>query len=234
MNVRMKNKYINLIFKPMMTYKDIFEMCKFAYENKYRSVTVPPFLVEKLTDVYSERNEKPLKICSTVGSENIDHYSKIDQFRRLSNSGTKEIEIIISVIMIKSQDWRSIKDELYSWNSHNRLWDSKIKIGLSIKYLTKDEVTKMIKMILNMDIFYLNISIEKLDKENENMIKLIKKLVKCDIMLEVSGDILQKDAVKLLRMGVNVIGTCNIFDNYNKNQKNKKKLEIIEEDEILI
>lgn len=207
------NKYTDLtILKPSASLNDVRKICKIANEKGYRSVCIPPCFV---SEMYSEFKE--LKITSVVAFPlgQIKLHNKIEEYRKLSLEGAKELDIVLSINQIKSGNWNIVRDEVKSLSSHTKLWSAKIKVIIETCYLTESEIIEVCEICRNIG----NILAVKTSTgfgsrgASVEDIKLMRKTLGDKIMIKASGGIQTKEqALELIKAGANIIGTSSIFD----------------------
>lgn len=208
----MLENYIDLtILRADACYEDVKKICKIVQDKGYRSACIPPIYVN---DIKKEFGKK-IKICSVVGFPlgNIDLYHKIEEYRELSKAGVDELDIVLSIGLIKSGRWDIIQDEIASLSNHVEFWHTPIKLILEVCYLTDEEIIKICRMCEMYNILALKTST---GYGNRGVlvkdVKLMRTYLRHGINIKASGGIkTEKQAFDLIEAGANIIGTSKVF-----------------------
>jgi deoxyribose-phosphate aldolase len=206
----MLNNYIDLtILRPDATYDDVVKICETVLKKGYRSACIPPLFVENIKNKF-----KNIKLTSVVAFPlgHISLQQKIEEYRKLSTY-CDELDIVISISLVKTSDWKKIENEIYSLSNHVNFWHTQIKLIIETCYLTKDEIHKICNICNGCRGIYAIKTSTGFGKRGATVedIKLIKKYWKGEI--KASGGIKTKEqALELIKAGATIIGTSTIFE----------------------
>lgn len=130
------------LLKPNTTVQDITNLCREAEKHELKAVCIPPYYVEFASKQLT--GAKPL-VCTVVGFPMgySSIASKVEEIRRAIDQGVSEIDAMINVSAVKSQDWNYVKNEIESLTTAVHLKGKVIKLIFETGLLTKEEIKKL-------------------------------------------------------------------------------------------
>lgn len=106
------NLYIDhTILKPEATKDEIHKLCQEALEHQFASVCIQPTWVKKASEWLKGSQ---VKVCSVVGFPLGANTSETKAFeaRQLVENGAQEIDMVINLGALKSQDYNKVKQDI--------------------------------------------------------------------------------------------------------------------------
>jgi len=130
------------LLKPNTTIQDITNLCKEAEKHELKAVCIPPYYVELAAKQLA--NTRCL-VCTVAGFPMgySSIASKVEEIRRAVDQGASEIDVMINVSAVKSNDWNYVRNEIESLTTAVHLKGKVIKLILETGLLTKEEIKKL-------------------------------------------------------------------------------------------
>jgi deoxyribose-phosphate aldolase len=136
------NKYIDhTALKADTTYAQIEKLCAEAREYDFFSVCVNSYFVKKAVSLL---NGSSVKVCTVVGFPLGASTMETKRFEamRAVTEGAKEIDMVINVSAVKSQDWQYVLDDMSSLAKVTHQQGALLKVILETCLLNEDEKRK--------------------------------------------------------------------------------------------
>ena len=188
--------------------EDIERICQEAQQYQFAAVCVPPFFVKKAAQLLQNSKTKvatvigfPLGYSSTP--------AKIEEIKRAIDDGADEIDAVINICALKSQNWNYLRNDIDSMTTATHLKGKQIKLILETGLLSEKEIEQLCEMALDIKPNYLKTStgFNGVGAELEK-VRLIKRLVGSSIAIKASGGIRNlHDALAFVEAGAKRIGT---------------------------
>jgi len=212
------------LLKPDVTEDSIRQLCEEAKEFNFYSVCVNPTYVSL---AYSILSNTEVKICSVIG---FPLGASTPEVKALEaeiaiNNGANEIDMVINIGALKSQNYELVKKDIYEVLRRARSNQKYIVVKVIIEsgLLSKYEKERACKLIKESGANFIKTSTGfNAQGATVSDVKLLKKCIGSSIKLKASGGIRSfYDAIKLINAGADRIGTSSgilIMEQYsNKN-----------------
>ncbi|MFN8296514.1 MAG: deoxyribose-phosphate aldolase [Chitinophagales bacterium] len=203
------SKYIDhTLLKATATENDIIQLCNEAKEYHFYAVCVNSCYVPLCRDTL---HGSEIKIASVIGFPlgAMDTASKISEAKNAIKNGADEIDMVINIGFLKTQQYDLVENEIRQIKSQI---DNKIlKVIIETCYLTDDEkkIATMIVVNAGADFVKTSTGFGTGGATLED-IAIIKSITQNKIQIKASGGIRDfETAKKYIEIGVTRIGTSN-------------------------
>lgn len=202
------NQFIDhTALKPETTFKQIEQLCSEAREYDFFSVCVNSYYVKKAVSLL---NGSKVKVCTVVGfplGANTMETKRFEAMKAIAE-GASEIDMVINISAIKSQDWKYVQDDMSSLAQVVHQQGGLLKVILETCLLTDEEKRKACELAVLSKVDFVKTSTgfstggAKLED-----IKLMKSIVG-NLGVKASGGIKDAEtARKMIEAGANRLGT---------------------------
>lgn len=152
------NKYIDhTALKADTTASQIEKLCAEAREYDFYSVCVNSYFVKKAIALL---NGSTVKVCTVVGFPLGASTMETKRFEAMKavTEGASEIDMVINVSAIKSQDWQYVLDDMSSLARVTHQQGALLKVILETCLLTEDEKRKACELALKAGVDFVKTS----------------------------------------------------------------------------
>lgn len=201
------------LLKPDTTRDSVVQLCEEAKKYKFCSVCVNPSYVSLASSLLSGTD---IKVCSVIGfplGASTPEVKALEAERAISN-GASEVDMVVNIGALKSNDYELIKREISEVVERVRTCqkDIIVKVIIETGLLTKDEKELACKLIKDAGANFVKTSTGfNASGATVSDIKLLKKVIKklgLNIKVKASGGIRTfREAIKLIKVGADRIGT---------------------------
>jgi len=215
------------LLKPDTTEDSIKGLCQEAKEFKFYSVCVNPTYTSLASSILRETE---VKICSVIGfpfGASAPEVKALETEITISN-GASEIDMVINIGALKSQDYELVKKDISEVVRRARASqkDIVVKVIIETGLLSKYEKERACKLVKESGANFVKTSTGfNTTGATVSDVKLLKKCVGPSIKVKASGGIRSfRDAIKLIKAGADRIGTSSgvlIMEQYSNKYKNR-------------
>lgn len=204
------NQYIDHTnLKADATFDQIKKLVDEAVENDFYSVCVNSSYVKFIRDY-----NKDIKIAAVVGFPlgAMTKDAKVFEAKEAIRDGACEIDMVINVGRLKSEDYFYVEDEIRAIKE--AIGDNVLKVIIETCLLTEDEKIKACKLALNAGADFVKTSTGfSTGGATVADIKLMKEAVEGKIKVKASGGIhTREEALALIEAGADRIGASKSID----------------------
>ncbi|MEO0340891.1 MAG: deoxyribose-phosphate aldolase, partial [Bacteroidota bacterium] len=141
------------------TTSDVIRLCEEAIHYGFASVCIPPFFVQNAVQFLKSKGSK-IPVATVVGFPMgyATTASKIEEIKRAIDDGAHEIDAVINVSAIKSQNWTYVRNDMYSMTTAVGLKGKKIKIIIETSLLELGEIDQLCELALEIKPHFLKTS----------------------------------------------------------------------------
>ncbi|MFK8102928.1 MAG: deoxyribose-phosphate aldolase [Saprospiraceae bacterium] len=193
--------------KANCTVAQIQTICEEAVNYKFKAVCIPPYYVK---DAVKALNDSPIKIATVIGFPL--GYSataaKVEEIKRAINDGAHELDVVINICAVKSQDWAYVKNDIDSMTRSAHLKGKIVKVILETGLLTKEEIKKLCVICSELEADYVKTSTGfNGEGVSVEMVRFLKQSLSPSVKIKASGGIRdQSTARQLVEAGANRLG----------------------------
>lgn len=195
------------ILKPNCTKADIERICEEAALYQFPTVCIPPFFVKDAANILED---KLVKVGTVIGFPM--GYSttaaKVEEIKRSINDGADEVDVVVNVCAIKSEQWNYVRNDIDSATRAVHLKGKVIKIILETCLLTASEIKRVCDFCTEIGVDYVKTSTGFNGEGATNeTVAYLKSLLPSNIKIKASGGIKsQNQAIELIEAGANRLG----------------------------
>jgi deoxyribose-phosphate aldolase len=202
------NKFIDhTALKPETTLKQIEKLCGEAREHDFFSVCVNSYYVKKSFELL---NGSSVKVCTVVGFPLGASTMETKRFEAMKAvaEGAKEIDMVINVSAMKSNDWQYVLDDMASLAQVTHNQGALLKVILETCLLTEDEKRKACELAVKAGVDFVKTSTGfSTGGATIEDVKLMRSLVG-NMGVKASGGIRDAEtALKMIEAGATRLGT---------------------------
>jgi deoxyribose-phosphate aldolase len=193
--------------KAETTSSQIEKLCAEAREYEFFSVCVNSYFVKKAVSLL---NGSSVKVCTVVGFPLGASTMETKRFEAMKavTEGAKEIDMVINVSAMKSQDWQYVLDDMSSLAKVTHQQGALIKVILETCLLTEDEKRKACELAVKAGVDFVKTSTGfSTGGATIEDVKLMRSIVG-NLGVKASGGIRDAEtARKMIEAGATRLGT---------------------------
>jgi deoxyribose-phosphate aldolase len=202
------NQYIDhTALKAETTSSQIEKLCAEAREYEFFSVCVNSYFVKK---AFSLLNGSSVKVCTVVGFPLGASTMETKRFEAMKavTDGASEIDMVINVSAIKSQDWQYVLDDMSSLAKVTHQQGALLKVILETCLLTEEEKRKACELAVKAGVDFVKTSTGfSTGGATIEDVKLMRSIVG-NLGVKASGGIRDAEtARKMIEAGATRLGT---------------------------
>ncbi|MEZ5058042.1 MAG: deoxyribose-phosphate aldolase [Saprospiraceae bacterium] len=195
------------ILKPDCSLKEVQALCKEAANHGFAAVCVPPFYVRESKNYLSDSE---VKVATVIGFPM--GYSgtaaKVEEIKRAIDDGADELDVVVNICAIKSNNWNYVKNDIDSVTRACHLKGKVIKLIIETSLLSENEIEKVCKVCIDSGVNFVKTSTGFQGGATAEAVSLLRKILPESIKIKASGGIRTKeDAEKMISCGAERIGT---------------------------
>ena len=197
------------ILKPDCTLDDIRRLCEEAVQYNFYGVCVPPYFVKEAARLLNEQAKVVTVVGFPMGYSNVP--AKVEEVKRALDEEADEIDAVVNICAIKSNNWNYIKNEVDSVARAVSMRGKVLKLIIETGLLTKAEMKQVIKIAEDNDVQFIKTSTGfNGDGATVEIVKFLRENLNPKVKLKASGGIKSFEmAEKLIHAGADRIGTSN-------------------------
>jgi len=197
------------LVKATATKSDVEKLCKEAIKYGFGCVVVNPTYVKIASHLLERSN---VKVCSTVGfpfGVALPEIKALEAVKAVED-GASELDMVINLGALKSQDYELVKRDITSVVDVKRLYEDVIvKVIIETSQLTTEEKITACRLAKEAGADFVKTSTGLLGKgATVEDVKLMRQVVGSGMGVKASGGIRNyADAVAMIEAGANRVGT---------------------------
>lgn len=197
------------ILKPDCTLDDIRRLCEEALQYNFYGVCVPPYFVKDAARFLNEQAKVVTVVGFPMGYSNVP--AKVEEVKRALDEEADEIDAVVNICAIKSNNWNYIKNEVDSVARAVSMRGKVLKLIIETGLLTKAEMKQVIKIAEDNDVQFIKTSTGfNGDGATVEIVKFLRENLNPKVKIKASGGIKSFEmAEKLIHAGADRIGTSN-------------------------
>ncbi|WP_194768519.1 deoxyribose-phosphate aldolase [Tamlana sp. I1] len=194
------------LLKATATKNDIIQLCEEAKTHHFYSVCVNSCYVSLAKQTLAGSQ---VKVCCVIGFPlgAMSTESKVSEAKEALKNGTVEIDMVMNIGLLKSQDYDAVKNDIEAVKSV--MPNNILKVILETCYLDDSEIIKASTLAIEAGADFIKTSTGFGTRgANSNDIKLMKSVCKNGTKIKASGGIKDAEtALHYINMGVKRLGT---------------------------
>lgn len=235
-------KYIDhSLLHPTMTDKELEEGCAVALKYNTASVCIKPYAVKKAASLLLSSE---VAVCTVIGFPHGSNTNtiKIEETIEACNNGAIEIDMVVNIGKVLSEDWEYVSKEIDSINTACKKNGATLKVIFENDFLNKDQKIKLCEICSKIGVAFVKTSTGYgYVKQDNGMfltrgatledIKIMKEHCSPEVKIKAAGGIRTLgDMLKAIDAGASRIGataTATILEEVNSipNSTNKNHLQ---------
>jgi deoxyribose-phosphate aldolase len=197
------------LVKPTATEREVAKLCEEAKKYRFGSVCVNPTYVSLVTRLLKETD---VKVCSSVGFPFGVTLPEVKAFeaRRAVENGACEIDMVINMGALKSEDYETVKRDIEAVVDVKRYhYDVMVKVIIETGCLTDEEKVMACKLAKEAGADFVKTSTGFIKGgATVEDVRLMRETVGEDMGVKAAGGIRTfKQALAMIEAGANRIGT---------------------------
>ncbi len=202
------NKFIDhTALKPDTTLRQIEKLCNEARDYGFYSVCVNSYYVKKAAELL---NGSSVKVCTVVGFPLGASTMETKRFEAMKAiaEGAREVDMVMSISAIKSQDWQYVLDDMSSLAQVTHNQGALLKVILETCILTEEEKRKSCELAVKARVDFVKTSTGfSTGGATLEDVKLMRSIVG-QLGVKASGGIRDAEtALKMIEAGATRLGT---------------------------
>ena len=195
--------------KPDCMLDDIRRLCEEALQYNFYGVCVPPYFVKDAARFLNEQAKVVTVVGFPMGYSNVP--AKVEEVKRALDEEADEIDAVVNICAIKSNNWNYIKNEVDSVARAVSMRGKVLKLIIETGLLTKAEMKQVIKIAEDNDVQFIKTSTGfNGDGATVEIVKFLRENLNPKVKIKASGGIKSFEmAEKLIHAGADRIGTSN-------------------------
>jgi deoxyribose-phosphate aldolase len=204
------NKRIeHTLLKPDSTLLDIKNLCAETIQHQFYGVCVPPFFVRDAVRFLDGGAKVITVVGFPMGYSTIP--SKVEEIKRALDEEADEIDLVVNICAIKSNQWSYIRNEIDSVSRAVSLKGRQMKLIVETGLLLRDELLKLLPIAVENDVVFIKTStgFNGAGATVED-VKFLRENLSPKIKIKASGGIKTREfADRLIAAGADRLGASN-------------------------
>jgi deoxyribose-phosphate aldolase len=188
--------------------EDVRRVCEEALQHGFSHVCIPPYFVK---EAFRKLENSKVGVCTVAGFPYGYQATpvKVDELKRAMDEGGDELDVVINIAAVKSNDWSYIANDIESCTRAVHLKGKCIKIILETGAFDDLVIEKLCQICIESGVNFVKTSTGvNAMGATEEKVKLLKNLVGNKAQVKASGGIRTlADAMLMLEAGATRIGT---------------------------
>lgn len=193
-----------------VTQEEVIQHCIKAKENNVYGVCLPPYHIALAKDHLEDTDVKIITVCGyPFGYSHTA--AKVEDIKRSLGMGADEIDLVPNFAAIKSQDWKTVQNDISSAATLCQMQDKVCKVIVEVSLLTKEEMLQLIEICESSEVNYIKTGTGMLGTDvNKDEIAFLKANTK--LKIKAAGGIKSKiRANQLIEAGADRIGSSKLI-----------------------
>ncbi|TXF88702.1 deoxyribose-phosphate aldolase [Neolewinella aurantiaca] len=202
------NKFIDHTYlAPDCTSATVDRICAEAVASGFYAVCIPPFFVGQAARALSGTGVKLATVVAFPYGY-AETAIKVQEIRRAMEEGADELDIVINIAAVKSQDWAYVTQDLTAVATTARLKGKVSKIIIEMSELTAVEKDRIIAICNDIKPTFVKTSTGTKGGATVEDVRYLRANLHPDIKIKASGGIRNKQSAQaLIEAGADRIGT---------------------------
>lgn len=203
------SKYIDhTVLKADTSLDDIRLVCSEAIEYGFAAVCIPPYFLEVGEKLL---NGSSVALSTVIGFPlGYQHVVvKIEECKKAIESGADELDVVVNIAAIKSNDWEYVSQEINSIATAIKMKDKVVKLIFETAYLTDEQIIRLCSLCIEHKVDFAKTSTGFAPSgATVRQVALMKEHLKGKVKIKASGGIKNKKTlINMVNAGADRIGT---------------------------
>ncbi|MEL7121712.1 MAG: deoxyribose-phosphate aldolase [Bacteroidota bacterium] len=196
------------ILTPDCSPADINRVCSEAMEHKFKAVCIPPYYVKTAANLLQDSF---VKVATVIGYPMgySATASKVEEIKRALDEGADEVDVMINLCAIKSNNWNYIANDIDTVTTAVHIKGKAVKIILETGMLSEDEIKRLCELCNKSKPDFVKTSTGLLGPgASTDAVQLLKGNLTDGIQIKASGGIrTHEQAREFVQLGATRIGS---------------------------
>ena len=183
-------------------------LCEEAIKYNFAAVCVPPYFIDQAKTCLYKSN---ILLCTVIGFPFGYQQSdvKMEECKKVISAGADELDVVVNIAAIKSNDWLTVRKELENISTYIHLKNKVMKLIFETSYLTEAEIIKLCHLCMEFKIDFAKTSTGfSSEGATVHNVKLMKDNLSGYVKIKASGGIKSREiAIMMIEAGADRIGT---------------------------
>lgn len=197
------------ILKPDCSLQDVRRLCEEALKYQFAAVCIPPFYVRDAKRILGEGAK--VRVATVVGFPMgyVAIASKSEEIKRAIDEGVDDIDAVVNIAAIKSQNWNHVHHDIDSIARAIHMRGKTSKLIIECGMLTEPEIQQVYALAKDAGIHYLKTGTGFHGfPATVEMVQALKSLVGNNLKIKAAGGIRTREiAEALIKAGADRLGT---------------------------
>lgn len=197
------------LLKPDCSQQDVQHLCEEALQYQFAAVCIPPFYVRDAKRILGESAK--VRVATVVGFPMgyVAIASKSEEIKRAVDEGVDDIDAVVNIAAIKSQNWSHVLRDIDSIARAIHMRGKTSKLILECGLLTEAEIQRACELARDVDIHYVKTGTGFHGfPATVEMVKTLKTLAGNNMKIKAAGGIRTREiAEALIKAGADRLGT---------------------------
>lgn len=195
------------LLKPDCSYQEIDAHVDRAVEMGYYSVCVPPFFVEHIRrKVGNDRFKISTVICFPNGFDS--YKSKVEEIKEVISDGASEVDAVLNLNAVKSNEWSYVDREIDSLSSICRVKNARLKLIAEHNLLTREELKRIVDLCVTHSVDYIKTGTGFYGETSTEIVTFLKSICPPGLKIKAAGGIKTIEQGRtLIEHGASRLGT---------------------------
>ena len=215
--IELAGKIDHTLLKPIISQKEVEQLCDEAVQFGFASVCVPPYFASA---AISKLKNTEIKVCSVAGFPyGYDPiHSKAECVKALALAGVDEVDVVINLAAIENREWSYLKNELNVLSTCAHMHGCKIKAIIEAALFSYDQLKSVCDLCIEFEFDFVKTSTGiNAPGATVEMVELLKQIIGNRSKLKASGGIRTYDqAISLIQAGADRLGMSSSVSVVNK------------------
>lgn len=207
--MEINNKIDHTVLKAQTSVKDVEHLCQEALQHQFCAVCVPPYFVGQAKQFLQGSD---VKVATVIGFPYgyASTLAKVEEIKRAIEIGADELDIVINIGALKSEDWNLVSSDMERVVTAIRLKGKVSKVIIESSLLNQSELARMVEICNKINPDFVKTSTGLQGGATEEVIRFLRTKLKAEIKIKASGGIRNNAAATaMLAAGADRLGTSN-------------------------
>jgi deoxyribose-phosphate aldolase len=193
---------------PDCTLADIKKLCQEASDHQLKAVCVPPYYVKEASNFLKDSD---VMVATVIGFPMgyAATPAKVEEIKRAIDEGADELDAVVNICAVKSQNWNYVKNDIDSITRIAHLKGKVLKLIIETGMLEANEIEKLCEICTEVGVDFVKTSTGfNAAGANVEIVSKLRSLLPPSVKIKASGGIRSYQTAKeLLEAGANRIGS---------------------------
>lgn len=196
------------ILSPLSRPDEVAKYCQESLNHQFAGVCIPPFFVKTARSIIKDA---PVNIVTVAGFPfGYSHVAaKIEEMKKAFVEGADEVDAMVNLCAIKSEQWGTVKNEIESMVTMCHMKGKILKLIVETAQLSEDELRHICELSVAAEVDFIKTSSGVIGPgASIESVSFLRNILPPEVRVKASGDIRDRNfAEALVAAGADRIGT---------------------------